>query len=176
MVLPVFRGPWAKGGSLVERLVRLTVNNQDYDLKIFDHWTLLQVLRDQIGLTGTKQSCDTGECGACTVLVDGQPMLACLLPAAGLEERKIETIEGLAHGDQLHPLQTAFVQEGAIQCGFCTPGMIMAAKALLDANPSPSEDEARTAITGNVCRCTGYHKPVRAILAAAAATSARNQS
>ena len=146
--------------------INLNVNGKDYALEVKPHWTLLEVIRDQIGLTGTKYGCGTGECGACTVLMDGKPAPSCLVLAPQAEGKKIITIEGLA-GKELHPLQKAFVAEGAIQCGYCTPGMILTAKALLDRNPNPTEEEVRHAIDGNLCRCTGYVKPVKAILVAA---------
>lgn len=147
--------------------VNLNVNGKDYAVEVKPHWTLLQVIREQIGLTGTKCGCAAGECGACTVLVDGKPILSCLTLAAQAEGGKITTIEGLSDGAKLHPLQEAFVEHGAIQCGFCTPGMILSAKALLDENPDPTEEEVREAISTNLCRCTGYVKIVEAILAAA---------
>jgi len=151
----------------IKREVNLTVNAREYRVEIQEHWTLLEVLRDCLGLTGTKSSCNLGECGACTVIVDGKPVLSCLVLAATMEGKKITTIEGLHGKDGLHPLQKAFMDEGAIQCGFCTPGLIMAAKTLLDEKPDPEEEEVREAISGNVCRCTGYHKPVKAVLGAA---------
>lgn len=151
----------------IKRDLTLTVNSQEYRIEIQEHWTLLEVLRDCLGLTGTKSSCNLGECGTCTVIVDGKPVLSCVTLAAAMEGKKITTIEGLSGENGLHPLQKAFVDEGAVQCGFCTPGMIMTAKTLLDERPDPTEDEVREAISGNVCRCTGYHKPVKAILSAA---------
>jgi carbon-monoxide dehydrogenase small subunit len=146
--------------------VRLDVNEAVHEVTIEPYWTLLYVLREQLGLTGTKFGCGTGECGACTVLMDGRPVASCLVLAAQAEGRKITTIEGLAD-KELHPLQEAFAKYGAVQCGFCTPGMILSAKALLDENPHPTEEEVREAIAGNFCRCTGYVKPVEAILAVA---------
>ena len=147
--------------------IKLTVNERDYVVEVKPHWTLLDVIRDQIGLTGTKYGCGTGECGACTVLMDGKPAPSCLVLAAQAEGKQIVTIEGLSNGDKLHPLQKAFIEHGAIQCGYCTPGMILSAKALLDRNSNPTEEEVRYAIDGNLCRCTGYVKQVEAILAAA---------
>ncbi|MEM2890059.1 MAG: (2Fe-2S)-binding protein [Candidatus Hadarchaeum sp.] len=146
--------------------IRLNVNGKDYEVEVKPHWTLLQVIRDQLGLTGTKYGCGTGECGACTVLIDGKPMTSCLVLAASAEGRKIVTIEGISSDGKLHPIQEAFIEEGAIQCGYCTPGMILTAKALLEKNPSPTEEEVRRAIDGNLCRCTGYVKIVKAILKA----------
>ena len=147
--------------------IKLTVNERDYVVEVKPHWTLLDVIRDQIGLTGTKYGCGTGECGACTVLMDGKPAPSCLVLAAQAEGKEIVTIEGLSNGDKLHPLQKAFIEHGAIQCGYCTPGMILSAKALLDRKSNPTEEEVRYAIDGNLCRCTGYVKQVKAILAAA---------
>lgn len=129
--------------------------------------TLLRLLRDYLGLTGTKEGCGEGECGACTVLLDGVAVVSCLLPAAKAEGREVTTIEGLAQGQKLHPLQEAFISEGAVQCGFCTPGMILSAKALLDSNPRPTKDEIKEALSGNLCRCTGYSQIVRAVEKAA---------
>lgn len=147
--------------------IKLTVNERDYVVEVKPHWTLLDVIRDQIGLTGTKYGCGTGECGACTVLMDRKLAPSCLVLAAQAEGKEIVTIEGLSNGDKLHPLQKAFIEHGAIQCGYCTPGMILSAKALLDRNSNPTEEEVRYAIDGNLCRCTGYVKQVEAILAAA---------
>ncbi|MGE5594290.1 MAG: (2Fe-2S)-binding protein [Betaproteobacteria bacterium] len=131
--------------------------------------TLLEFLRDDLGLTGTKEGCGKGECGACTVLVDGRPVNSCLMLAYQADGKDVVTVEGLERDGKLHPIQEAFVAEGAVQCGFCIPGMIMSAKALLDAEPSPTKDEIRRAISGNLCRCTGYAKIVKAIERAAAA-------
>ncbi len=147
----------------------LTVNGVAYAIGIESHLTLVEVLRDKLGLTGTKKSCSEGECGACTVLMDGKPVASCLVLALDAQGRSITTIEGLADGEKLHPIQEAFVQHGGIQCGFCTPGMIMSAKALLDENPDPTPLEARTAISGNLCRCTGYQQIVDSVMAAAKA-------
>jgi carbon-monoxide dehydrogenase small subunit len=130
------------------------------------HTTLIEVLRDQLGLTGTKHGCGIGLCGACTVLVEGKPILACLTLAITVREKNILTVEGLAKGGKLHPIQKAFVDYGAVQCGFCTPGMVLSAKALLDKNPSPTKEEVKVALSGNLCRCTGYAKIINAVLAA----------
>ena len=148
--------------------VNLRVNGEAYDLLTYSHRTLLEVLREDLHLTGAKESCGEGACGACTVLLDGAPVRSCLLLAIEAEGREITTIEGLAAGGKLHPLQEAFVEYHAIQCGFCAPGMILTAKALLDAVPEPTEEEIRRALSGNICRCTGYAKIVEAVKAASA--------
>jgi aerobic-type carbon monoxide dehydrogenase small subunit (CoxS/CutS family) len=145
----------------------LTVNDIAYTIYVEPNSTLLDVLRDKLGLTGTKKSCNEGECGACTVLMDGRPVASCLVLAVDAQNKKITTIEGLADGEKLHPLQESFVKHGGIQCGFCTPGMIMSAKALLDENPGPTPLEVRRGISGNLCRCTGYQQIIDSILAAA---------
>ena len=142
----------------------LKVNGKLHSLTVEPNRTLLEVLREDLGLTGTKQACDTGGCGACTVIIDGRPVYSCLVLAADCEGKDILTIEGLASDGNLHPIQEAFIKYGAIQCGFCTPGMVMSAKALLDENPEPTEQDVRKAIAGNLCRCTGYAKIVEAIL------------
>ncbi len=141
----------------------LRVNGQDLRVVFPTHHTLLEVLREECGLTGTKHGCELGECGTCTVLVDGEPVLSCLALTAEMEGRSIETVEGLQDGNELHPLQAAFADLGAAQCGYCTPGMLMAAKALLAENDDPSADEICTALAGNLCRCTGYHKIIEAV-------------
>lgn len=140
------------------------VNGDLYELVVDAHRTLLQVLRDDLELTGTKEGCGEGECGSCTVIVNGKTITACLLLAIDADGCDVLTIEGLAKGDKLHPIQQAFIDYGAIQCGFCTPGMIMSAKALLDGRPGATEADVRQAIRGNLCRCTGYVKIVEAIL------------
>lgn len=147
--------------------IRLTVNGEVHELEVEPQRRLLDVLREDLLLTGTKEGCGNGECGACTVLLDGRAVNSCLLLAVSAEGHEIETIEGLAKGEELHPLQRAFIEYGAVQCGFCTPGMIMAAKALLLENPRPTEDEIRTGLAGNLCRCTGYTKIIAAVQAAA---------
>jgi carbon-monoxide dehydrogenase small subunit len=143
--------------------IRLQVNGFAYDLLIRPHWTLADVLRDELGLTGTKKGCGKGECGACTVIVDGEAILSCLALAIQMQGKRILTIEGLSQEGQLDALQDAFVQYGAIQCGYCTPGMIMTARALLGKNAHPSEEEIRKALSGNLCRCTGYVKIIEAV-------------
>lgn len=147
--------------------IRLVVNGEPYEVAVRPRETLLDVLRNRLGLTGTKKGCDVGDCGTCTVLMDGKPVSSCLVLAVDARDKEITTIEGLSDGDRLHPIQKAFVEQGAVQCGFCTPGMIMTAKALLDENSNPTEDEIREAIAGNICRCTGYVKIIEAIKAAA---------
>jgi carbon-monoxide dehydrogenase small subunit len=149
------------------RVIQLTVNGEEHEVVVAPNRTLLEVLRDDLYLTGTKEGCGEGACGTCTVLLDGKPVRSCLTLAVEVQGREVTTIEGLAPMGELHPVQKAFVEYGAIQCGFCTPGMILTTKALLDENPSPTEQEARQAISGNVCRCTGYTKIVEAMLKAA---------
>ncbi len=144
-------------------MIHLKVNNQPYDLEVSARRRLVDLLREDLNLTGTKYGCGEGECGACTVLLDGQAVNSCLLLAVEADGCEITTIEGLAQADQLHPLQQAFVAEGAVQCGFCTPGMILSAKALLDENPHPSDEEITQALAGNLCRCTGYSAILRAV-------------
>jgi len=148
----------------MKRILKLNVNGEDLEILVEGHKTLLEVLREDLGLTGTKRGCDLGTCGTCTVLIDGKPWLSCLTLAAAVQGKKITTIEGLAEDGKLHPLQSAFIEKGAIQCGFCTPGMILTAKAFLEENPHPSEEETKKAISGNLCRCTGYVKIIEAIL------------
>ncbi len=147
---------------------RLQVNGETHEVAFAPYKTLLEVLREDLGLTGTKHGCELGECGACAVLVDGEPQLSCLTLALDCEGRSIETIEGLARGPELHPLQAAFADFGGSQCGYCTPGVIMTAKALLDANSNPTREQIREATAGNLCRCTGYTQIVEAVEDAAA--------
>lgn len=149
------------------REITLKVNGQPYHLAVDLHRTLLEVLRDELGLTGAKYGCGMGECGACTVLVEGEAVLSCITLAATADGKAITTIEGLAENGNLHPVQQAFIDRGAIQCGYCTPGMILAAKALLDENPRPTEEEVKQYLRGNLCRCTGYTKIIEAVLVAA---------
>jgi aerobic carbon-monoxide dehydrogenase small subunit len=156
----------------MKTLLTCTVNGTEHSVLADARDTLLELLRDRLGFTGTKEGCGNGNCGTCTVLMDGAPVNACLVLALEAPGRDITTIEGLSAGDALHPLQHALVQHGGTQCGFCTPGIVVAAKALLDRNPRPSDAEIRHAIAGNLCRCTGYGKIVEAIAAVAAATAA----
>lgn len=145
--------------------IDLSVNAEAFCLEIDSQMTLLEVLREGLGLMGVKEGCDTGNCGACTVLLDGEPVLACLTLAVEAQGREITTIEGLALKGELHPLQRSFIEHGAIQCGYCTPGMLLSAKALLDRNPRPTEQEIKENLYGNLCRCTGYVKIIKAIQA-----------
>ncbi|MGA2109788.1 MAG: (2Fe-2S)-binding protein [Syntrophorhabdales bacterium] len=147
--------------------IRLRINGLAHELEVKPWATLLDTLREDLGLTGTKEGCGQGECGACTVLMDGKPVNACLILAMEAQGKEIVTIEGLASGDDLHPIQQAFVDRGGMQCGFCTPGMILSAKALLDENPDPTDEEIRKGLEGNFCRCTGYTKIIESIRVAA---------
>ncbi|MFO7996041.1 MAG: (2Fe-2S)-binding protein [Dehalococcoidia bacterium] len=149
-----------------KRIIRLTVNGEEHQVEISAKETLLEVLRERLSLTGAKEGCQDGSCGACTILLDGKPARACLVLAAEAEGKDILTIEGLSRDNELHPIQEAFIHHGGIQCGFCTPGMILTAKALVDSNPEPTEAEIEEAISGNLCRCTGYAKIVESIIAA----------
>lgn len=146
--------------------IRLTLNGNSVEASAFPNETLMEFLRYRVGLTGTKEGCDTGDCGACTVLVNGKAVNSCLVLAVESDGADIITVEGLGEAGRLHPLQQAFIDQGAVQCGFCTPGMMMAAKSLLDEEPSPSEEEIRLALAGNLCRCTGYVSIVTAVTAA----------
>ena len=158
--------------------IKLTVNGAEHRTEVEDHWTLVEMLRDHLRLTGTKIGCDRGECGACTVLLDGKPVYSCSQLAVWADGRSITTVEGLAHDGHLHPLQEAFIDHDGPQCGFCTSGQLMSAKALLDRNPHPTPDEVRGAMTGNICRCSNYNRYVESVLAASAAgaATARRQS
>jgi carbon-monoxide dehydrogenase small subunit len=148
----------------VKRLIELNVNGELYEVAIQQHRTLAEVLREELDLIGTKEACNEGDCGSCTVILDGKTVTACLTLAVEADGKEITTIQGIADGSELSPLQQKFIDHGAIQCGFCTPGMIMSATALLEENPNPTEDEVRMGIAGNICRCTGYTKIVEAIL------------
>ncbi|RMD97840.1 MAG: (2Fe-2S)-binding protein [Deltaproteobacteria bacterium] len=145
----------------------LNVNGETYELALSPHKTLLEVLREDLGLTGTKHGCELGECGACAVLVDGEPILSCLALPCDLEGREIRTVEGLAHGPHLDPLQESFAELGAAQCGYCTPGFLVTARALLDTDPNPTRETIKEALSGNLCRCTGYLKIFEAVEEAA---------
>ena len=148
----------------MKQLIALKVNGESHEVAVEPRMTLLEVLRDMVGLTGTKNGCSLGNCGSCTVLLNGKPVASCLVLAVEAQGKEVMTIEGLAQNGELHPMQQAFIDHGALQCGFCTPGMLLSAKALLDENPSPTEDEVKEAISGNLCRCTGYTDAVNAIL------------
>jgi len=148
----------------MKQLMRFNINGLLYEDEVDVRRTLLEVLRENFGLNGTKRGCNEGECGACTVLLDGKPAPSCLVLAVEAQGKRVETVEGLSHDGELHPLQQAFIEHGSFQCGFCTAGMLMAAKGLLNENPKPTEEEVRKAIAGNLCRCTGYNKYVEAIL------------
>ena len=152
----------------MKRVLSFTLKGDPIEVVCKDNMTLLDLLRDKLGLTGTKKGCEQGECGACTVMLDGKPVNSCCTLAVECEGRDVVTVEGIAKNGQLHPIQKQFIEKWALQCGYCTPGMIMSAKALLDVNPHPTELEIREAIEGNLCRCTGYAKIVEAIQAAAA--------
>ncbi len=152
---------------MTKALLTLRVNGETHTIAAEPHHTLLEVLREEMGLTGTKHGCELGECGACTVLLDGVPVLSCLTLPTLVGDGEVTTVEGLARGPELHPLQTAFAEEGAAQCGYCTPGILMSAKALLDRTAAPSRDEIAQAIAGNLCRCTGYTAIYEAIEKAA---------
>jgi len=149
-----------------KKKINLRVNGEVHTLLVAPHLTLLEVLREELHLTGAKESCGRGACGTCTVLLDGEPVRSCLLLAAEAEGRQVTTIEGLGRQGALHPIQEAFVAHHAVQCGFCTPGMVLTAKALLDKTPDPTDEEIRLALSGNICRCTGYAKIVEAVKAA----------
>lgn len=148
----------------MKRAIELNVNGDTHEVLVSPNNTLLEVLRDKLGLMGTKRGCDLGACGACTVLIDGEAYLSCIMLAVDARGKKIITIEGLAEGKELHPLQQAFVEKGALQCGFCTPGMILTAKAILDEEAHPSEEVIKKKMAGNLCRCTGYKKIVEAVM------------
>jgi carbon-monoxide dehydrogenase small subunit len=143
--------------------IRFVLNGENVRVEVPAHWTLLRLLREKLGLTGTKEGCGIGECGTCTVLLEGVPVNSCLVMAPKVEGKKVETVEGLGTRDSLHPLQKSFIDHGAVQCGFCTPGILMSSKALLDRNPRPTKEEIKDAIGGHLCRCTGYHQIIQAV-------------
>jgi aerobic-type carbon monoxide dehydrogenase small subunit (CoxS/CutS family) len=151
--------------------IKLIVNGTEHRAEVEDRWTLVEVLRDHLGLTGTKIGCDRGECGACTVLLDGKPVYSCSQLAVWADGRAVQTVEGLARNEHLHPLQEAFIEHDGPQCGYCTSGQLMSAKALLDHNPHPTADEVRHALTGNICRCSNYNRYVESVLAASASNT-----
>jgi carbon-monoxide dehydrogenase small subunit len=153
-----------------KQTIHLKVNGQPYELAVEPHWTLLETVREQLGLTGSKEGCGTGDCGACSMIVDGKLIASCLVLAPEADGCEVLTIEGLARNGDLHPVQQAFIDTGGVQCGFCTPGMIMATKALLDRKPRPTLEDVREGLAGNLCRCTGYTKIYEAVLAAAERT------
>ncbi|MGD2124757.1 MAG: (2Fe-2S)-binding protein [Desulfobacteraceae bacterium] len=160
----------------MKKLISFELNGDRMEVEIEPYWTLLYLLREHLELTGTKSGCESGECGACTVLINGKAVNSCLFPAMEIEGTSVTTIEGIAKPTgELHPLQTAFTEEGAVQCGYCTPGMIMAALSLLDENPNPTEDEIRHALAGNICRCTGYTQIVEAVKAASHALTTKGE-
>ena len=147
----------------MNRTINFILNGKPTQVEVPPHWTLLRLLREKLGLTGTKEGCGIGECGACTVLLDGMPVNACLVLAPKAEGREVQTVEGLGSGKSLHPLQKSFIDHGAVQCGFCTPGILMSSKALLEKIPHPNREEVKEAISGHLCRCTGYHQIIEAI-------------
>ena len=165
----------AEAPGVPRTAIRLVVNGLERRIEAEDRWTLVELLRDHLRLTGTKIGCDRGECGACTVLLDGKPVYSCSYLAVWADGRFIQTVEGLAQGDRLHPLQEAFIEHDGPQCGFCTPGQLMSARALLERNPHPTPDEVRAALTGNICRCSNYNRYVEAVLAAAGPAAAQTK-
>ncbi len=153
--------------------ITLKINGEEYQIAVKSHHTLLSVLREQLGITSPKRGCENGECGACTVILDGKPVNSCMVLAVEADGSTIETTEGLAKDGNLHPLQEAFIEHNAVQCGFCTPGMLMSAKALLDFNPHPTEEDIKVALAGNLCRCTGYYRIIEAVKDAATKMEAK---
>ena len=147
----------------MDMTIKLKLNGKSVQVEVPPHWTLLRLLRERFGLTGTKEGCGIGECGACTVLLDGMPVNSCLVLAPKVEGREVQTIEGLGSRDNLHPLQKSFIDHGAVQCGFCTPGILMSSKAFIERNPHPTREEIKEAISGHLCRCTGYNQIIEAI-------------
>ena len=147
----------------MEISIKFKLNDRYVQVGVPSHWTLLRLLREKLGLTGAKEGCGIGECGACTVLLDGMPVNSCLVLAPKVEGREVRTVEGLGSRESLHPLQRSFIEHGAVQCGFCTPGMLMSSRALIDKNPNPTREEIKDAISGHLCRCTGYNQIIEAI-------------
>jgi aerobic-type carbon monoxide dehydrogenase small subunit (CoxS/CutS family) len=168
---PLADAPRERPAPVARTAITVTVNRVSHRVEVEDRWTLAEFLRDHLELTGTKIGCDRGECGACTVLLDGTPVYACSVLAVWTDGRQVETVEGLARGDRLHPLQEAFAAHDGPQCGFCTPGQLMSATALLARDARPTPEAVRAALAGNLCRCSNYNRYVEAVLAAAAATS-----
>jgi aerobic-type carbon monoxide dehydrogenase small subunit (CoxS/CutS family) len=166
-------GAVAPAPAVPRTSISLMVNGTEHQVDVEDRWTLVEVLRDHLLLTGTKIGCDRGECGACTVLLDGKPVYSCSQLAVWADGRTVQTVEGLARGEHLHPLQEAFIEHDGPQCGYCTSGQLMSAKALLDHNPHPTADEVRHAMTGNICRCSNYNRYVESVLAASASVPER---
>ncbi|MDD5009957.1 MAG: (2Fe-2S)-binding protein [Syntrophorhabdaceae bacterium] len=160
----------------MKKVITMNVNGREYEIAVAPNRTLTQVLREELGLLGTKEGCGIGDCGACTVILDGRPVNSCLVLAVQANGSQVATIEGVAEDQNLHPVQQAFVDHGAIQCGFCTPGMVLSAKSLLERNPHPTELEVREAISGNLCRCTGYQKIVEAVQAASRTMKKRGKT
>ena len=167
--------PAAQTSSVPHTTIQITVNGAARKIEVEDRWTLVEVLRDHLGLTGAKIGCDRGECGACTVLLDGKPVYSCSQLAVWADGRSVETVEGLAQNGHLDPLQQAFIEHDGPQCGFCTSGQLMSAKALLNRTPHPTADEVRSAMTGNICRCSNYNRYVESVLAAAGTLSASSR-
>jgi carbon-monoxide dehydrogenase small subunit len=151
---------------VAKQIIKIRINGEAREVAVEPHWTLLEAVREQLGLTGSKEGCGTGDCGACSMIVDGRLITSCLMLAPEADGSEITTIEGMTRNGELHPVQQAFIDTGGVQCGFCTPGMIMATKALLDRNPRPSLEDVRLGLAGNLCRCTGYAKIYEAVLAA----------
>jgi carbon-monoxide dehydrogenase small subunit len=158
---------------MTKQLITFTVNGRPYEVAVEPRWTLLEMVREELRLTGSKEGCGTGDCGACSMTVDGRLVTSCLMLAAQADGREVATVEGLATNGRLHPVQQAFIDAGGVQCGFCTPGMIMAAKSLLDRNPSPTLEQVREGLAGNLCRCTGYAKIYEAVMQAAERAGSR---
>ncbi len=158
---------------MAKQTIKFVINETPRTADVETDKLLVDFLREDLGMTGTKRGCGVGECGACTVIIDGRAVNSCMVLAATIDGSSITTIEGVSRGDQLHRLQQSFIDHGAVQCGFCTPGMILSAKALLDSNPNPTEQEIKTALSGNLCRCTGYHKIVAAVTAVSEADRGR---